>query len=212
MPGRSISLVNGEIYHLYNRGSEKRDIFTQLRDYKRFRNTFRYYQFAGPKPRLSISSFSSFIPDPSKKLVEILCFCLMPNHFHFLVKQLKVNGISIFMGQLANSYTKYFNTKYNRIGSLLQGTFRAVTVESDDQLIHLSRYIHLNPVVSGVCASLNEYSWSSFEEYIGSESICFTSLILNMFPSKEKYIEFTKDQSSYGATLEILKHQIIEND
>lgn len=210
MPGRSTALVNGEIYHVYNRGNEKRDIFTQYRDYKRFRQTFYYYQFAGPKPRLSISSLNSFQPNPQQKLVEILCFCLMPNHFHLLVKQLKDNGISVFMSQISNSYTKYFNIKYNRVGALLQGAFKSVLVESDEQLVHVSRYIHLNPVVSGICKMPEDYSWSSFNEYAIAESICLTSLILGMFPSLDKYVQFTKDQIDYGTTLEIAKHQLID--
>ncbi len=210
MPGRVTSLVNGEIYHIYNRGSEKKDIFTQYRDYKRFKQTFYYYQFSGPKPRLSNSSFKSFQPNPQLKLVEILAYCLMPNHFHFMVRQIKDKGISIFMSQLGNSYTKYFNIKYRRVGPLLQGAFKAVLVESDEQLIHLSRYIHLNPVVSGICEMPEDYIWSSFNEYMNQESICSTSLVLDLFPSKEKYSEFTKDQINYGITLEIAKHQLID--
>lgn len=213
MPGRIVSLVNGEIYHIYNRGSDKRNIFTQPRDYKRFKQTVYYYQYAGPKIRLSLfatSTLDSFKPDLTKKLVEILCFCLMPNHFHFMVKQLKDGGISTFMSQLSNSYTKYFNTKYLRVGPLLQGAFKAVLVESEEQLIHLSRYIHLNPVVSGICKMPEDYLWSSYHEYQGKEAICSTSLILNLFPSKEKYAKFTKDQIDYGTTLEIIKHQLID--
>lgn len=210
MPGRITSLAIGEIYHIYNRGSEKRDIFTQYKDYKKFKQTFYYYQFTGPKPRLSISSFNSFQPNPQQKLVEILAYCLMPNHFHFMVKQIKDKGISIFMSQLGNSYTKYFNIKYRRVGPLLQGAFKAVLVETDEQLIHLSRYIHLNPVVSGICKTPEEYSWSSYDEYMNIESLCSTRLVLNLFPSKEKYAEFTKDQIDYGTTLEIAKHQLID--
>lgn len=213
MPGRVTPLINGEIYHIYNRGSEKRDIFKRSRDYKRFKQTMYYYQFAGPKLKLSLfatSKLDSFNPDPNKKLIEILCFCLMPNHFHFMVKQLIEGGISSFVSQLCNSYTKFFNTKYNRVGALLQGTFKSVHVESEKQLIHLSRYIHLNPVVSGICKMPEDYSWSSFIEYQASESLCSTNLVLDLFPSKEKYAEFTKDQIDYGRTLEIAKHQLID--
>lgn len=215
MPGRIIPLVNGEIYHIYNRGSEKRNIYTQPRDYKRFKKTFYYYQFSGPKPRLSLfttSKLSTFQPSKDKKLVEVLIFCLMPNHFHFMVKQLKDNGISIFLSQLQNSYTRYFNTKYNRVGPLLQGAFKAVLVKTEEQLIHLSRYIHLNPVVSGICQKPEDYNWSSFNEYTTTESLCSTSLVLNLFSSKESYVEFTKDQIDYGMTLEIAKHQLIDID
>lgn len=214
MPGRAVPLVNGEYYHIYNRGSDKRDIYIQPRDYNRFQKTIYYYQFLGPK--LSFSKFAkselnSFKPDSEKKLVEIICYCLMPNHFHFLVKQVKTNGISFFLSQLSNSYTKYFNTKYERVGALLQGTFKSVLIETDEQLIHVSRYIHLNPVVSRLTKELNSYKWSSYPEYIfGNSLICSIDEILNFFPSPQKYQEFVDAQIEYGTSLEILKHRIID--
>lgn len=216
MPIRTTPLVDNEFYHLYNRGVEKRNIFMQFRDYFRFQQTFFYYQFQGPKP--SFSKFSKqqltlFKPLNQNKVVEIICFCLMPNHFHFLVRQLKGNGISLFMGQAINSYTKYFNTKYNRVGPLMQGPFKAVRAESDEQLIHLSRYIHLNPIVSGIIKELDSYKYSSYSEYIsGISTICNTSEILNFFSSPEDYKKFTEAQIDYGTTLEILKHRAIDID
>lgn len=214
MPGRTVPLVNGGFYHLYNRGTEKRDVFLQPRDYKRFRQTLYYYQFQGPKPKFSNfakSNLTSFKPDPDKKLVDIICYTLMPNHFHFLVKQLQDNGISIFMSQLLNSYTKYFNTKYIRVGPLCQGAYKAVLVETDEQLLHLSRYIHLNPVVSKITNDLDDYYWSSYSEYInGQGNICAVDEILNFFPSNQKYQEFINDQINYSTSLEILKHKTID--
>lgn len=212
MPGRITPLISGEFYHLYNRGSEKKDIFQQLRDYKRFQQTFYYYQFLGPKPKFSNFTKSNlFKPVFDEKLVEIICFCLMPNHFHFLIKQLKNNGISIFMSQLSNSYTKYFNTKYNRIGPLLQGAFKAVHIETDEQLVHVSRYIHLNPIVSGLIKSLDDYPWSSYLEYIKlNPFFCSPTEVLNFFSSKEKYKKFVEDQIDYGVKLELIKHHLID--
>ena len=216
MPGRITPLVNGEFYHVYNRGAEKRDIFTQSRDYKRFQKTLYYYQFLGPKPsfsKFSKSDLNSFKADPAKKIVEIICYCLMPNHFHFLIKQIKDNGISIFISQLANSYTKYFNTKYTRVGALLQGTFKSVHIETDEQLIHASRYIHLNPVVSGLVKNLNTYEWSSYLEYTKGQAVySLPQEILSFFSSPKKYQEFVEARIDYGTTLEILKHQVIDVD
>lgn len=209
---RTVPLVSGEYYHVFNRGVEKRDIFSQGWDYKRFVKTIYYYQFQGPKPsfsKLSKSAFNLFKPKLENKIADILCYCLMPNHFHFLVKQIKENGISEFIGQLSNSYTKYFNTKYERVGSLLQGPFKAVRIETEEQLIHVSRYIHLNPVVAGLVKHLEEYPWSSYLEYINEPIICIVSEILNIFPSKKKYKKFVEDRIDYGTTLEILKHQVI---
>jgi len=216
MPGRILPLVNGEVYHIFNRGSDKRNIFLQPRDYRRFVDTFYYCQFKGPKPKFSTlnkKTFNNFNPDPNAKLVKIFSYCLMPNHFHFLVKQLKTNGISIFMSQAINSYTKYFNTKFKRVGSLLQGTFKSVRVGTDEQLIHVSRYIHINPVVSGLTSKPQDYSWSSYREYVdGVKGYCSTNLILGLFASRKKYRDFTDAQIDYGKSLELIKYQIIDDE
>ncbi|TSC86050.1 MAG: hypothetical protein G01um10147_988 [Microgenomates group bacterium Gr01-1014_7] len=214
MPGRITPFVSGEYYHIYNRGSEKRKIFTQPRDFTRFLKTLFYYQFTGPRP-----SFSKFAksqlnlskPLGEEKIVELVCYCLMPNHFHFLIRQLKDNGISKFMGQISNSYTKYFNIKYSRVGPLLQGAFKAVLIESEEQLIHVSRYIHLNPVVSGIVNKPDDYSWSSFPEYMHPTSnLCVSNEILGLFSSREKYKEFVEAQIDYGKKLEQMKHAFID--
>lgn len=214
MPGRNTPPVTGEYHHIFNRGSEKRNIFTKPQDYKRFLQRFYYYQFTEPKPSFSKyakSDLNSFKPDPEKKLVKVLCYCLMPNHFHFLVKQLKDNGVSNFLSQISNSYTKYFNTKYARVGALLQGVFKNVRIETDEQLVHVSRYIHLNPVVSGLVKKPEEYEWSSYLEYITQNSF-FSSLdeVMSLFSSTQKYQEFVEAQIDYGTTLEILKHRAID--
>ena len=214
MPGRATPLVNGELYHLFNRGVEKRDIFLQSREYIRFRQTFYYYQFQEPKPRfsnLSKNKLKNFRLSKETKLVEIICYCLMPNHFHFLVRQLKAKGLSIFLSQVSNSYTKYFNTKYKRVGPLFQGAFKSVRIETDEQLIHVSRYIHLNPIVAQMVKSLDDYPWSSYHEYIyGASGVCVTADVLGFFKSKERYKQFLEDQITYGITLEKAKHQLID--
>lgn len=216
MPGRITPLVNGEYYHIFNRGSEKRDIFIQTRDHKRFLQTFYYYQFMGPKPsfsKYSKSDLNSFKPAPEKKLVKVLCYCLMSNHFHFLVKQLKNNGVSIFLSQISNSYTKYFNTKYTRVGALLQGAFKAVRIETDEQLIHVSRYIHINPVVSGLVKKPEEYKWSSYLEYITQNPFfCSIDEVISLFSCSQEYQKFVEAQIDYITTLEILKYRTLDID
>ncbi len=214
MPGRVFPIVTSEIYHVYNRGSEKKDIFLQPRDFSRFQQTFFYYQFASPKPRFSNftkSKISNFKSLSDEKWVEIICFCLMPNHFHFMLKQLKDGGIAKFISQLSNSYTKHFNTKYKRIGALLQGVFKSVRIETDEQLIHTSRYIHLNPIVSGITRKLENYLWSSYMEYITCTPVLSSpAIVLDLFPRLHSYKKFVEDQIDYGKKLEIIKHQLIE--
>lgn len=214
MPGRITPLASGKYYHVYNRGSEKRNIFTQPRNFTRFLKTVFYYQFTGPKPSFSKfakSEVNLLKPLGEEKLIELICYCLMPNHFHFLMRQLKDNGISKFMSQISNSYTKYFNIKYSRVGPLLQGAFKAVLIENEEQLIHVSRYIHLNPVVSGMVNNPDKYSWSSYLEYMHpTNSLCVSSEILGIFPSREKYREFVEAHIDYGKKLEQMKHAFID--
>lgn len=213
MPYRVTPLVNGEFYHLYNRGLEKQNIFNNKRDYSLFLQTLFYYQLENPKPKFSTYRRSKvFMPNPNKKIVDIICYCLMPNHFHLLVKQLKEHGVSEFMRKSINSYTKYRNLKYNRQGPLFQGVFKTVRVESDEQLIHLSRYIHLNPLVSLLVNDLKVYEWSSYHNYIGSSNnpALAKHEIINFFKSPEAYKQFVLDQVDYGKSLEILKHSTID--
>lgn len=213
MPSRIFPFVNGQYYHVYNRGVEKRSIFEKSWDYSRLVKTMKYYQLAGPKPKLSKFSLNSiFKPDSSKKIVEITCYCFMPNHFHFLLRQLQDGGMTEFVGKLSNSYTKYYNVKYNRVGPLLQGEFKAVLIESEAQLIHVSRYIHLNPISSFLIKNLDDYRWSSYKEYIGddTEDICNKETILGIFKSSKSYRQFVLDQVDYAQKLEIIKHQLLD--
>lgn len=213
MPSRIFPFVNEQFYHIYNRGTEKRHIFENRRDQNRFIQTMYYYQLEGPKPRFS-NSFKNplFKPDFNKKVINIICYCLMPNHFHFLLKQLKEGGITEFISKLSNSYTKYFNTKHKRVGPLFQGEFKAVLVDSEEQLLHLSRYIHLNPLVSYVVKDLNLYEWSSYEEYIGTKSngLCVKEDVLSHFKSPESYKQFVLNHADYGIKLELIKHQVLD--
>ena len=117
------------------------------------------------------------------------------------------------MSQLSNSYTKYFNIRYKRVGPLLQGAFKAVRIESQEQLIHVSRYIHLNPVVSGLTKKPEDYLWSSYLEYTQTNNLfCIPFEILNLFSSREKYTQFVEDQIDYGTTLEFIKHHLVDED
>ena len=219
---RKVVFANGELYHVYNRGVERRPVFTNKREYGRAFDTLKFYRFSDLPLRLSKflvipeSERLELITNISKhdKIVEIIAYCLMPNHFHFLLKQTQTNGISRFLANFTNSYTKYFNTKRNRVGPLFQGLFKAVHIETDEQFIHVSRYIHLNPVSSFIIKieELENYQWSSFPEYMNktSEVICYTKPILDYFSSVEKYRQFVFDQASYAQELDKIKHLIFD--
>ena len=141
---RRITFSPGEFYHIYNRGTEKRNIFVSKNDYRRFilllyhcNNTsnviLRLDKQLGPNSREEI-------------LVDICAYCLMPNHFHLLIREKTEGGISRFMQKLATGYTMYFNKRHDRNGVLFQGKFKATHVDKDEYLKYLVAYIHLNPV------------------------------------------------------------------
>lgn len=220
---RKVIFANDQIYHVFNRGIDRKPTFTNTRAYERAIQTVSFYQFAKPPIRLSKYLISSVdqryeIMENLRKnhppLCEIIAFCLMPNHFHFILKQKIQKGISIFTSNLTNSYSKYFNVRNQRVGPVFQGIFKAVLVESDEQLIHLSRYIHLNPVTSYIIKpeELENYPWSSYREYIKATNgqISSPDIVLKQFPSREAYKKFVIDQVDYARELEKIKHLTFE--
>lgn len=224
MPARAIPLINGETYHIVNHGASSSDIFTNSWDYQRFEKTFLYYQNATLPTR-----FSKFLKLPREErekiwkdlrdkhdcLVEIIVYCLMPNHFHFLLKQLKENGIFHFIRRATNSYSHYFNLKHKRRGTLFASRFKAVHIDNDSRLLHVSRYIHLNPYSSFLVknlSSLLEYLYSSLPEYLNrkKDNICGKEIILGFFKTLKDYQKFVFDRADYQRSLEEIKHQILE--
>lgn len=215
--------INGEIYHVFNRGVEKRPTFTDKKEYERAIKSISYYRFNNLTLSLAEALklekekrnlFFLELNEKGKELVEIICYCLMPNHFHLLLRQLENDGIKKFLSNFSNSYTRYFNTKKSRVGPLFQGIFKSVRIEDNDQLIYVSRYIHINPVTSFVIEenSLEKYPWSSIGEYLGlkTEGICHKDVILELFDSLEKYKEYLYDQIDYLKKLESVSHLLFE--
>lgn len=160
-----IYIENG-FYHLYNRGVEKRNIFEDEQDYKAYLYYFKKY--LGKQERLAKED-KPIVKENLHGKLELLAYCLLPNHFHLLVRQEDPRGITLLMNRLGTNYVMYFNKKYNRVGPLYQGVYKAVLIENESQLLHLSRYIHLNPGTSGL-AKLKEvaqYPYSSYGDYLG---------------------------------------------
>lgn len=224
MPYRTTPLVNGQIYHVMNRGVNHQIIFSDRRDYKRYQSLLFFYQFLNLPTRYSKfntlplgqrEKLLSELKTDGKKLISLISYCLMPNHFHIIVKQEAERGVSRYLSNLQNSYTKYFNLKNERIGHLFQGQFKAVRIQNENQLLHTSRYVHLNPYASYLVKNwgdLINYPWSSLNEYIGNDSdrICITKTVLSSFPTKKKYLEFMSDQKDYQRTLAQIKHLALD--
>lgn len=150
--------LSNSYYHLYNRGVEKRKIFLDKQDYKVFLSYIKEYltlkDVDSLRNKLSRVETSYEEKDQILKKIRLnnfygeitlLCYCLMENHFHLLIKQFSENSIDRFMNSLCLRYSMYFNRKYNRVGKLFQGVYKAVLMENDEQLLYLTKYIHLNP-------------------------------------------------------------------
>jgi putative transposase len=223
MPYRKTIFANNEIYHTINRGIEEQVIFKEKRDYQRALELIDFYRYLKPPLRFSHynrlpkeekEKFLDHLRKNGQQIVEILTFCLMPNHFHLLLRQLQEKGIQAFMRNFQDSFARYFNTKYHRVGLLFQGMFKAVRIETDEQLIHVSRYIHLNPVSSYIVEieDLENYPWSSFLEYLSQDSLEFTNPgpILDLFKSRASYKKFVFNQADYQRQLQKIKHLALE--
>lgn len=142
---RNIQFATDEYYHILNRGIEGRNIFIDKTDYQRFLEGLEKFNTSLPvKLRDGIEDKQSYRGLPSTKLVDVVCFCLLPNHFHLLLKQLVDKGISTFMEKLGTGFAYYFNVKRQRKGRLFQGSFKAVLINKESQFLHISRYQHLN--------------------------------------------------------------------
>lgn len=166
------SYLPNSFYHVYNRGVEKRDIFLDQQDYHVFLNLLKLY--LSPQKEAADQMKTIF---PGKRIrvrktffgdVSIHSFCLMPNHFHLLLHQQSSNGMTEFVRSVCTSYSMYFNKKYKRVGSLFQGVYKAILVLQDEYLLHLSRYIHRNPLklTGWNPVNLESYPYSSLSTYL----------------------------------------------
>jgi len=222
MPRRKTPLVTDHYYHVFNKGINGQNIFLDQNDYQRMINSVWVYRYLFPPLRMSyllrltekeIVKIKHSLAKEDR-CVDIISYCFMSNHFHFLIKQLTDNGISTFMGRLQDSYARYYNTKQKRFGPLFQGRFKAVLIESEEQLIHVSRYIHLNPFSSFVVKDLPElrqYPWSSLQEYLTKTPyVCKTEILSASFETPEKHWQFIADQADYQRKLEQNKHLNLE--
>jgi len=224
---RKIVFASDCYYHIYNRGVDKREVFVDKSDYYRFIHDLYVFNnengISSPGKRWNgrISRLRISNQKRGKLLAGIVCFCLMPNHYHLILKQRKENGISGFMHKIGTGYTMYFNKRYERTGSLFENRFKAIPIERDEYLMHLSRYIHMNPIkllnsssqkknkntvqnCKTVESFLENYKWSSYLDYIGRPS--FPSLInkgivSDYFNTFDEYKKFALEHQSVGDTL-----------
>ena len=194
---------------MYNRGVERRRIFLDDQDYRVFLHLLKYY-LSEPEgvERHPLEDLTGFNPVRFRPLetlhgkIELHCYCLMPTHFHLLVKQLDKKGMQTLLRRLLTTYALYFNRRYDRVGHLFQGVYKAALVEEDNYLLHLSRYIHQNPTLTK--GYLNQYPYSSYPDYIGEKKTPWlnTSFILEFFKGPKSEKLKLKDFANYKGFVE----------
>lgn len=199
--------VEDSFYHIYNRGVDKQEIFQDEQNYKVFFHFLKRYLTKPPElPGRIRPHWKSDLHDK----INLIAYCLMPNHFHLMIKQSTEDAMTAFMRALSNSYVRYFNEKYKRVGPLFQGRYKAVLVETDSYLLHLTRYIHLNPIEleqvrPASRSDLVGYSYSSYGDYLGKRKTNWVhpEEILSFFKTAQR--TSLKDILSYQSFVEDYK-------
>lgn len=219
MQYRKESLTNNECYHVFSRSIAKFLIFNSVNDFTRmielldlFRFTdfqHQYFKFKELTPQHQ-KNIIDRLRASSPRLVEIISYCLMPTHIHLVLRQISDNGISKFMARTLNSYSRYFNIQHQRTGPLWEGRFKSVHIKKDEQLLHVTRYAHLNAVSAGLVQKPEDWVFSSYGEYIGIDDreLCDLNVLPDFSPAQ--YKKFTDDQKDYQRSLQTIKNLLID--
>lgn len=217
------------IYHIYNRGVEKREIFLEPTDCEVFLSYLKTYLLPKDEKALvqALSSPAATLSEKEKAAqllrlknfsgeIDLLAYCLLPNHFHFLIRQEKETAIDRFMNAFGTRYSMYFNKKYKRVGPLFQGVYKACLVYTDEQLLYLSRYIHLNPFgkLDLPFSSWQKIPWPfSFPEYLGKRQTRWVkpALVLDHFRKSSPQLDYLSFVSG-NQDLDFIKDLLIDNE
>ena len=214
MPSRFIKrdFRGNSYYHVYNCGVEGRVIFQDSEDFKVF--LFYLYIYTTP-PELVIVKYPKLprrLRDKNlSQQLKLLGYCLMPDHFHLLVGQTTKDALPKLMKQVINGYTVYFNQKYKRLGALMQGRYKAAFIADNELLTQMWRFLHLNPVTSGLSENPKDYEWSSYDFFVGKkQELKCSSDITDQFSSLEEIQKFHLDKADYDRKLYLIKDVTID--
>jgi putative transposase len=216
MPSRNVvkQFEAESMYHVYNRGVDKRIIFEDKRDYAVFLSFLKYALLSDDSNK-EINAVEADLLTEAQRFnlrregladrLELVSYCLMPNHFHLLLYQYEPDAITKLMRSVATGYSMYFNKRHKRVGSLFQGVYKASKINSETYWTHISRYIHLNPLDLGQDYMLYEYS--SYRVYMGSikQDWVKPRLIMDDFKSSKEYEKFVADHIGQRADLKVIK-------
>ncbi len=187
---RNLQFKAGHYYHLYNRGVNREPIFFNEENWEYFIKRLRRYC----RP----------------ELIDIVAYCLMPNHYHILVYLNDDNLSTKIMQPFTVSYTKAVNRQQSRVGPIFQGAFKAKLIDKIEYLLHLSRYIHLNPVFAGLTDNPANWTFSSYKDYVGlrNGTLAKPQIVLSQFPSRQAYAKFVLAYSETDR--ELIEHMMFD--
>jgi putative transposase len=180
--------ISGQYYHIYNRGVERRRIFSSDENY-----------------RFLLRRIKEFLPEYA---ITFIAYCLMPNHYHFLLHPEKDGSIGPFLQRLFNSYTQAFNKQEKRSGTLFEGRAKSVPIDESSYLFHISRYIHLNPVVAGIVKKPEDWSYSNYQEFIGLRqgTLYDAAFVREQFGTPDEYRKFVEQDISMAIERKVAKY------
>lgn len=192
MPYRRGEFEKGQYYHIYNRGANRQNIFFTRDNYLYCLKLVKKYT--------------------EKYMVTVIAYCLMPNHYHFLLRQESEQPLSAFINALFNAYVQALNKQRNRTGTLFEGRFKHVRVDRDDYILHLCRYIHLNPLEAGLVAKPEQWAFSNYLEWIEKRAgtLKDENFITGYFPNPQEYQQFVMDYKLEKDLEEELKRYYLE--
>lgn len=213
---RKDRFIEGEIYHVFNKSIANYGIFKDLQNCQRFLNVFEYYN-----NKFTLKSFSDFTRRKKfdyKNIIypienthcKVLSYCIMPDHYHFLIKILNNGVFSKLINTIEDSYSRYFNIKFNRKGPLWQNCFKSVEIKSNEQLLHVSRYIHLNPTTNRLVDRPEDWIYSSYKDFITDKAILKSHLNEISIDKIDDYKKFVENNIEYQRDLKYIKKLILE--
>ncbi len=215
MPIRKNPLYTDGVYHVFNRSIAGYIIFNNAVEFERMRSLLNFCRL-----RKTGCSFSHYLKSAvsfsdiysEDKHIKIIAYCLMPTHFHLILQQLRDGGISDFMMKVQDSYSLYFNKRHKRKGPLWEAPFKNVPVATDEQLLHLTRYLHINPTTAALVTTPIDWEYSSYREYLkmtpASDRLCAYDRLLDISP--DSYRKFINDQIDHQRDLGILKKLLFD--
>jgi len=211
MADQNSTFVNGKFYHIANFGIEQRLVFTDEKDINRFLDLLDYYRIKNPPQRFAFRKRA--LPEGTiveqVAHVELLAYVIMPDHFHLLLKQLQDKGVHNYVSKVINSYTKYFNSKIKRKGTLFVGPFQSREIPDAD-ISNVSRHIQIDPMLKKIISDPTEFPYSSLPQYMGEEGIVRKEVILSKFKSPEDYKTFVLNQDDYREQLPSIKTLLMD--